>query len=282
MAEEGKTAVVTGSSTGIGFDTSLMLARNGFHTYATMRNLDKSKEIIDAARNDNLPLEVLQLDVTDDRSVKNTIDRIVNERKRIDVLVNNAGYVLAGALEDLSMDEIKAQFETNLFGAIRVMKAVLPIMRKQRGGTIVNISSMGGRIGLPLNPAYHGTKFALEGISESMRYETEPFGIRVILVEPGTIRSNFLRNAKVGQKTAEPSSPYAPKLQTLQKAWAPIFDKGTPPEEVAKAILKAVTSDNPSMRYMVGDDAIQMMEARNGMSDLEFEGLVKQQFFSGQ
>jgi NAD(P)-dependent dehydrogenase (short-subunit alcohol dehydrogenase family) len=282
MAEEGKTAVVTGSSTGIGFDTSLMLARNGFHTYATMRNLDKSKEIIDAARNDNLPLEVLQLDVTDDRSVKNTIDRIVNERKRIDVLVNNAGYVLAGALEDLSIDEIKAQFETNLFGAIRVMKAVLPIMRKQRGGTIVNISSMGGRIGLPLNPAYHGTKFALEGISESMRYETEPFGIRVILVEPGTIRSNFLRNAKVGQKTAEPSSPYAPKLQTLQKAWAPIFDKGTPPEEVAKAILKAVTSDNPSMRYMVGDDAIQMMEARKGMSDLEFEGLVKQQFFSGQ
>jgi NAD(P)-dependent dehydrogenase (short-subunit alcohol dehydrogenase family) len=282
MAEEGKTAVVTGSSTGIGFDTSLMLARNGFHTYATMRNLDKSKEIIDAARNDNLPLEVLQLDVTDDRSVKNTIDRIVNERKRIDVLVNNAGYVLAGALEDLSMDEIKAQFETNLFGAIRVMKAVLPIMRKQRGGTIVNISSMGGRIGLPLNPAYHGTKFALEGISESMCYETEPFGIRVILVEPGTIRSNFLRNAKVGQKTAEPSSPYAPKLQTLQKAWAPIFDKGTPPEEVAKAILKAVTSDNPSMRYMVGDDAIQMMEARKGMSDLEFEGLVKQQFFSGQ
>jgi NAD(P)-dependent dehydrogenase (short-subunit alcohol dehydrogenase family) len=159
------------------------------------------------------------------------------------------------------------------------MKAVLPIMRKQQGGTIVNVSSMGGRVALPLCPAYHGTKFALEGISESMRFEADSFGIKVILVEPGTIRTNFLRNAKVGQKTAEPSSPYAPKLQTLQKAWGPIFDKGTPPEEVAKVILKAVTSDNPSMRYMVGDDALQMMQARKGMSDLEFEGLVKRQFF---
>jgi NAD(P)-dependent dehydrogenase (short-subunit alcohol dehydrogenase family) len=112
-----------------------------------------------------------------------------------------------------------------------------------------------------------------------MRYETEPFGIKVILIEPGTIRTNFLTNAKVGQKTAEPSSPYAPKLQTMQKVWGPIFDKGTLPEEVAKVILKAVTIDNPSMRYMVGDDAIQMIQAKRGMSDLEFEGLVKQQYF---
>src|SRR6185436_16566330 len=130
MAEE-KTAIVTGSSSGMGFETSLLLARSGFYTYATMRNLDKSNEIMDAARKENLPLEVLELDVTDDRSVKNAIDRIVSERKRIDVLVNNAGYALAGALEDLSMFEIKAQFETNLFGAIRVTKAVLPFMRKQ-------------------------------------------------------------------------------------------------------------------------------------------------------
>jgi NAD(P)-dependent dehydrogenase (short-subunit alcohol dehydrogenase family) len=281
MAEE-KIAVVTGSSSGIGFETSLLLAKNGFRTYATVRNPDKAKELRDVSDKGELPIRVIELEVDSDKSVKDAIDRINDESKRIDVLINNAGYALVGALEDLSMDEIKAQFETNLFGAIRTMKAVLPIMRKQRGGTMVNISSMGGRIGLPLNPAYHGTKFALEGISESMRYETEPFGINVILVEPGTIRSNFLRNAKVGQKTAEPSSPYAPMAQTLQKAWGPLFDQGTPPEEVAKVILKAVTSDNPSMRYMVGDDAIQMIEARKGMSDLEFEGLVKQQFFSGQ
>jgi NAD(P)-dependent dehydrogenase (short-subunit alcohol dehydrogenase family) len=279
MAEE-KTAIVTGSSTGIGFETSLMLARTGFYTYATMRNLDKSYEIMNLARKDNLSLQALQLDVTDDKSVKNAIDRIVNERKRIDVLVNNAGYGLSGALEDLSMDEIRAQFETNLFGAIRVMKAVLPIMREQRGGTIINISSIAGRFGSPLFPAYHGTKFALEGISESMRFETEPFGIKVVLIEPGAIATNVLKNAKVGQKTAEPSSPYASMTKTWQKSLEHFFDQAAPPEEVAKVILKAVTSDNPGLRYLVGDDAKQLMEARKQMSDPEFEGLVKQQFLA--
>jgi NAD(P)-dependent dehydrogenase (short-subunit alcohol dehydrogenase family) len=278
MTEE-KTAVVTGSSSGIGFEASLLLAKNGFRTYATVRNADKAKTIRDISDKGELPIQVVELDVDSDKSVEDAIDRINEESKKIDVLVNNAGYALVGALEDLSMDEIKAQFETNLFGAIRIMKAVLPIMRKQQGGTIVNVSSMGGRIALPLCPAYHGTKFALEGISESMRFETDSFGVKVILVEPGTIKTNFLSNARVGQKTAKPSSPYALKLQTMQKVWGPIYDKGTPPEEVAKVILKAVTSDNPSVRYMVGDDAIQMIQARKGMSDLEFEGLVKQQFF---
>jgi NAD(P)-dependent dehydrogenase (short-subunit alcohol dehydrogenase family) len=178
------------------------------------------------------------------------------------------------------MDEIKAQFETNLFGAIRVMKAVLPIMRKQQGGTIVNISSMGGRVAFPFVPAYHGTKFALEGVSESVHYETQPFGIKVVLIEPGVIGSNFLRNAKLAQMAVEPSSPYAPMVQTLQKVSASIYDQATSPEEVAKAILKAVTSENPDLRYVVGNDAIQMIEARKGMSDLEFGRLVKQQLLA--
>lgn len=274
-----KIAVVTGSSSGIGYETSLLLAKNGFLTYATVRSAKKAKTINDLSEKGELPLRVIELDVNSDKSVENAIDKILNESKRIDVLVNNAGYALVGALEDLSMDEIKSQFETNVFGAIRVMKAVLPSMRKQRGGTIVNVSSMGGRVGLPLSPAYHGTKFALEGVSESMRFETDSFGIKVILIEPGTIRSNFIDNAKVGKRMAEADSPYAPKLQTLQKVWGTIFDKGALPVEVAKVILQAVTSNDPTIRYMVGDDAIQMMQARRGMSDLEFEGLVKQRFF---
>jgi NAD(P)-dependent dehydrogenase (short-subunit alcohol dehydrogenase family) len=274
-----KTAVITGSSSGIGFETSLLLAKNGFSTYATVRNADKAKALRDISDKGELPIQVVELDVDSDKSVEDAIERINDESRRIDVLVNNAGYALVGALEELSMDEIKAQFETNLFGAIRVMKAVLPIMRKQQAGTIVNVSSMGGRIALPLCPAYHGTKFALEGISESMRFETDSIGVRVILLEPGTIKTNFLSNAKVGQKTAEPSSSYAPILQRMQKVWGPIYDKGTPPEEVAKVILESITSDNPSVRYIVGDDAIQMIQARKGMSDLEFEGHVKQQFF---
>src|SRR5919197_6211320 len=243
--EEEKIAVLAGSSSGIGFETSLLLAKNGFRTYATVRNPDKAKEILDISNKGKLPMRMIELDVDSDKSVDYAIHKINDESKRIDVLVNNAGYVLVGALEDLSMGEIKAQFERNLFGGIRAMEAVLPIMRKQQRGTIVNVSSIGGRVALPLCPTYHGTKFALEGASESMRFETEPLGIKVILVEPGTIRSNLLRNVKVGQKTAEPSSPYAPKLQPLQKPWS-IFDKGTVTEEVAKVIFKAVTSDNPS------------------------------------
>jgi NAD(P)-dependent dehydrogenase (short-subunit alcohol dehydrogenase family) len=174
------------------------------------------------------------------------------------------------------MDEIKAQFETNLFGAIRVMKAVLPIMRKQQGGTVVNVSSMAGRVGFPLFPAYNGTKYALEGVSESLRLETDSLGIKTILIEPGTIKSNFASNAIVGQKAAEPSSPYASLVETFQKATAHFIDQGTPPEEVAKVILKSVTIDNPDLTYLVGNDAIQMMEARKGMSDQEFRVLVKQ------
>ena len=140
-------AVVTGSSSGIGFETSLLLAKNGFFTYATMRNLDKSNNIIDLKLKEKLPLEVLELDVTDDKSVKEAIEKIANEQGTVDVLVNNAGYALVGPLEELSIQEFKEQFETNVFGAIRVTQAVLPIMRKQRHGTIVNISSIAGRIG---------------------------------------------------------------------------------------------------------------------------------------
>jgi NAD(P)-dependent dehydrogenase (short-subunit alcohol dehydrogenase family) len=285
MAEE-KTALVTGSSSGIGFETSLLLARNGFRTYATVRDLDKAKAIKEISDRHELPITVMELDVTSDKSVEDAIHKIVNEEsKRIDVLVNNAGYGQGGALEDDSMNEIKSLFETNLFGAIRTMKAVLPIMRKQHGGgTIVNIASVGGRIGLPFSTAYHGTKFALEGISESMRYETEPFGIKVILIEPGAIMTNFSRNLKIGQKAADSSSPYSPMFQAMQKAALQRYSgqEITPPEEVAKAILKAVTTENPEIRYVVGNDAIQLLEAKKGMSGLEFEALVKQLFLSGQ
>jgi NAD(P)-dependent dehydrogenase (short-subunit alcohol dehydrogenase family) len=139
---------------------------------------------------------------------------------------------------------------------------------------------MGGRIGFPFGTAYHGTKFTLEGISESMRYEIEPFGIKVVLIEPGVIRTNFIKNARVGQKAADPSSPYSWILHAVQKAFERYSGQEiTPPEEVAKAILKAVTSENPDIRYVVGNDAIQLMEAKKRMSDLEFEGLIKQQFF---
>jgi len=160
-----KVALVTGSSSGIGFETSLTLARAGFNTYASMRNSEKSKNITEIAKKEKLPLQVVQLDVNNDGSVKDAIVKILKADQRIDVLINNAGYGLFGSVEDTSIEEIKAQFETNFFGVVRVTQQVLPLMRRQNSGTIVNVSSVGGRIGLPALSAYHSTKFALEGLS---------------------------------------------------------------------------------------------------------------------
>lgn len=272
-----KVAVVTGSSSGIGFATSLLLARNGFHTYATMRNLDKSKSILDIAKKEKLPLEVIRLDVDDDKSVKDAVNKIVAEKKRIDVLVNNAGYGLVGCVEELSIDEVKAIFETNLFGIVRVTQAVLPTMRKQGSGIIVNVSSVAGRISFPVTPAYISTKFALEGLSESMKYELEQFGIKVILVEPGVIRTDFSGNMKVARKATDPNSPYAQLTKKVSAGLKLLVEHGTPPEEVAKVILKAITSENPDPRYLVGNDAAIIMEARKNMSDIEFEKFVKKE-----
>ena len=188
-----KVAIITGSSTGIGYETSIALARDGFLTYATMRNLNKAEDIKSIATKENLPLWVKQLDVTDDASVKNAVEAISSETGgRIDVLVNNAGYGLNGALEDLSMDEIKSQYETNFFGLIRVTQAVLPTMRRRKSWTIVNISSGAGRFGFPGGSAYVSTKFAVEGLSESISYELEPFRIKVVIVEPGAIRTTLV------------------------------------------------------------------------------------------
>ena len=224
MQKEKKVAIVTGSSSGIGFETSVILARNGFHTYAAVRNLDKSQPLIDMAKKDGLSIQVIELDVSNDKSVKDAINRVLSENKRIDVVVNNAGYALVGSFEDLSMDEIKSQFETNFFGAIRVIQAVLPTMRNQRNGRIVNVSSMGGRIAIPLDSAYHGTKFALEGVSESLQYEVEQFGIKIIIIEPGAIKSNFFNNLKMASKAQRPDSPYTQMMQKLNAGFSFILE----------------------------------------------------------
>ena len=278
-----KVAIVTGSSSGIGLETSLLLARNGFFTYATMRNTAKSNKINELKQKEKLPLEVLKLDVTDNKSVNEAIEKVANEQGKIDVLVNNAGYALVGPLEELSIQEFKEQFETNLFGVTRVTQYVLPIMRKQRHGTIVNISSIAGRIGFPLTSAYVSSKFALEGLSESISYELEQFGIKVILIEPGVIKTNFDNNLKIGKNVSSTStavndrnSPYVDITEKRIAGFKPRFENGLPPIEVAKAILNAITSKNiqPELRYLVGNDALKLMEIRKNKSDREFRRLV--------
>jgi NAD(P)-dependent dehydrogenase (short-subunit alcohol dehydrogenase family) len=275
-----KVALVTGSSSGIGFETSLMLARAGFNTYASMRNLEKSKNITEIAKKEKLPLQVVQLDVNNDGSVKDAIDKILKADQRIDVLINNAGYGLFGSVEDTSIEEIKAQFETNFFGVVRVTQQVLPLMRRQNSGTIVNVSSVGGRIGLPTLSAYHSTKFALEGLSESIAFELEPFGIRVVIIEPGVIRTNILNSSSSAKKALDPKSPYFSLSQKLNDNFKSMMESesSSPPEEVAKVILQAVTSENPQLRYSVGDDAANLIDARKNMPDKEFRKMIMKNF----
>ena len=275
-----KIAIVTGSSSGIGFETSLLLARNDYYTYATMRNIDKSSKIKDIAKQDNLPLEVLQLDVNNEKSVKDAFAKIIEDKQRVDVLINNAGYDVMGPVEELSLDDFKSQFETNFFGLIRVTKEVIPIMRSQNRGTIVNVSSVGGRIGFPLNSAYQSSKFALEGLSESMRYELEEFGINIIIVEPGVIKTNFFENIKVNENSAKETSPYAPLMQKGYEGWKPMRESSSSsPLDVAEVILKAVKSHNPEIRYLVGNDAVSLIENRKNMTDKEFENWIKESLF---
>jgi NAD(P)-dependent dehydrogenase (short-subunit alcohol dehydrogenase family) len=272
--------VVTGSSSGIGFETSLLLAKSGFYTYATVHKLEGegSRQIIDIAKKEKLPLEVVQLDVNSDESVTDTINSIVKKHNRIDVIVNNAGYALGGALEETSMDEIRKQFETNFFGAVRVMRAAIPFMRSQRSGKIVNITSMGGRISIPLSTFYHGSKFALEGVSESLQYELEPFGIKMILIEPGAVGSNFWKSIKIANGATSPNSPYTQLADNMSKTFKKMEENAMHPSEVAKTILDVVTSDDPQLRYVVGNDATKIIEARQNMSDKEFGNLIKDQF----
>jgi NAD(P)-dependent dehydrogenase (short-subunit alcohol dehydrogenase family) len=265
-------ALVTGSSSGIGFETALLLARSRFHTYASMRNLEKSKNITEIANTEKLPLQVIQLDVNDDKSVKDAIDKIVAENRRIDVLVNNAGYGLFSPIEDVTLDQVKDQFETNFFGVVRVTKEALPIMRKQRKGTIVNVSSGAGRVGVPVYSAYVASKFALEGLSESMRYELKEFGINIVIIEPGVIKTNIVENLKTADIRSRSKSPYSDLIERVSKGFGKMMDNSSsPPKLVAEAILNAITSKEPEIRYVVGDDAQYIMKVRKSTSDREFE-----------
>ena len=269
-------AIVTGSSGGIGLATSLALARKGILTYATMRNLAKRDSIQSVADKQHLPIRVVQLDVTDENSIKKAIQSILSEAGRIDLLVNNAGYALTGALEDIGIDEIEAQYETNVFGVIRVTQAVLPVMRKQGSGRIINISSGAGRIGYPGGSAYVSSKFALEGLSESMAYEIEQFGIKTVLVEPGFVRTNFGENIVIARKSQNTNSPYSQMMQMMSSIRDKMLKNASDADLVAEVVVEAATAKEPNLRYLAGKDVQQMVAAKRSMSDEEFQKMMKQ------
>lgn len=273
-----KVALVTGSSSGIGFETSLALAREGYHTYASMRDTKKGAKIQEIAKKENLPITVIPLDVDKPVSIKDAINQIMAESKRIDVLVNNAGYGVFGCLEDLTIDELKAQFDTNFFSVVRLIQEVAPIMRNQKAGAIVNISSVAGKIGFPGSPAYISSKFALEGLSECLRYELSPFGINTIIIEPGVIKTNFFDSMKM-PKNAKPDSPYKDITNKVVAGIKMMAEMGTPPNEVAEVIIKALKEKNPLPRYPVGNDASMFLEAKKMKTDIEFENYLKKELF---
>ncbi len=276
-----RTVLVTGCSSGIGLATCHVLSRNNFMTYGTVRNLSKAKNIQDLMNRENLSLKILRLDVNDNQSIKLAIKKILNDTGRIDVLINNAGYGMFGPIEEITIQEIKKQFETNFFGAIRLIKAIVPIMRKQGNGTIVNISSMVGRFAVPLNSAYVSSKFAVEGLSESISFELEEFGIRVIVIEPGVVKSDFFHNVKVKGMNLE--SPY----HELMERRVNFLDKAmknslTSSYDVADTILDALNSKDPKFRYVIGNDATNSLRMRNSLSDRKFMEWIRAGIFQGK
>ena len=273
-----KVALVTGSSSGIGYETSLSLAREGYFTYVTMRDLKKEEAIKKIAEEENLPLKVIELDVDYEDSVEDAIKSIIDEKQRIDVLVNNAGWGIWGTVEDVSIEEFREQFETNFFSVVRMIQKVAPIMRKQGSGNIVNISSIAGRIGFPVSTAYISSKFAIEGLSESLRYELGPFGINVIIIEPGVIKTNFFDSMRTAKK-ADENDVYRDITIKVISGVKMMAEMGTPPKEVANVIIKSLKEEKPLPRYVVGNDAAMFLEAKKMKTDIEFENYLKKELY---
>ena len=263
-----RSALVTGASSGIGAATARRLDELGFTVYGAARRTDRVSELAgDAVR-------PLTMDVTDDDSLVAGVRQIVEETGRVDVLVNNAGYGSYGALEDVPLAEARRQFEVNVFGAVRLIQLVLPHMRAQRSGTIVNVSSMGGRIYTPLGGWYHGTKHALEGISDCLRLETRPFGIDVVIVEPGSIATDWGQIAGDALRATSGDGPYAGQAGQMVKTLTTRSGRESSPEVVADAVARAVSSRRPKTRYVVGYGARPLMTARRLLSDRMFDRII--------
>jgi len=271
-----KIAVITGASSGFGLLTSLELARANFRVIATMRDLARRAPLDDAARAQGLAaqIDVRQLDVTEFDTLPGFIDKIVRDYGRIDVLINNAGFAVAGFAEDISLDELRLQFETNFFGAVAMTKAVLPVMRRQQGGHIIQISSIAGVHGSFTVSSYSASKHALEGWSESLRMEVNPLGIKVVLIEPGSFQTGIWTSGAVMGKTAvQDTSPNFQRSLRMRKRIEAI--PKADPRAVAKLIAKVAQDPNPKMRYLVGRDAKTQLALKRMLPWKWYEKIIR-------
>jgi NAD(P)-dependent dehydrogenase (short-subunit alcohol dehydrogenase family) len=266
-----KIALVTGASSGIGEATALKLQDLGYTVYGAARRTERLEPLADRGV---LPLA---MDVTDDASMRAGVERIIADSGRIDVLVNNAGYGSYGAIEDVPMDEARRQFEVNVFGAMRLAQLALPHMRAQHGGTIVNISSMGGKIHTPLGGWYHGTKFAIEALSDCLRMEAKPFGVDVVVIEPGGIATEWGGIAADHLRETSGTGPYAEQADAVAASLSSEANakRNSPPQVIADAIGKAVTARRPRTRYATGFAARPMIAVRRILPDRAFDAVMR-------
>ncbi|WP_045200133.1 oxidoreductase [Rhodococcus sp. B7740] len=266
-----KVALVTGASSGMGHATALRLHEAGFVVYGAARRVERMHDLRSSG------LKTLAMDVTDEASTAQGVTQILAEAGRIDVLVNNAGYGAYGAVEDVPLDEARRQFEVNMFGAARLIQLVLPTMRERRSGTIINITSMGGKIYSPFGAWYHATKFALESFSDCLRLEAEPFGVNVVVIEPGSIRTEWTGIAAHNLLESSSAGAYADRTAKVVELMQSerTARQASPPEMVAKVVVKAATTRRPKTRYAVGFGARPLIFLRKRLSDRAFDSLMR-------
>ena len=268
------TVLITGASSGIGRATCLYLAGRGYSVIATSRAMARLEGLLSEASAGGLTVHGVELDINVDDQVDHVMRRVLGDHGTVDALVNNAGYGLWGPVESLAIEELKAQFETNLFATVRMAKAGLPGMLAQRTGKIVNVSSILGRMGTPFNGAYASSKFALEGLSESMRAELWPFGVHVAIVEPGLVETDFQQNQVRASGSEDPELPYAPYIQRYSSRHQRYNRWATDPAKVSRVIHKILRSRRPSFRYPVGTDARLGMFGARFLPERLFQTMV--------
>lgn len=264
-----KTILITGASSGIGKITAKFFHKNGWNVIATMRSPEHETELTELEN-----VHVIKLDVTDEVSITSAVATGIKTFGKIDVLLNNAGYGAYGPLEAFPMDKIERQFNTNVIGLLAVTKAVLPHFRSNKSGVIINISSIGGQMTFPLGTLYHGTKFAVEGMSESLHYELAPFGVKVKIVQPGMIKTDF-GGRSFDFTNDERMSEYQPTVQALFAAWGGAGENASEPEVVSNVIWQAATDGTDTLRYQAGDGALALIAKRKLEDDATFIGDMK-------
>ncbi len=269
-----KTIFITGASSGIGKATAILFAKQGWNVAATMRNPQNETDLQQYPT-----IKVYALDVTQPDSVQQAVEQALADWQRIDVLLNNAGYGLAGPLETASEEKIMDQFSTNVFGVMRTIKALLPNFRESGGGTIINVTSIGGLVGLPFNSIYHATKFGVDGLSESLNYELRPFNIRVKIVAPGGVITDFATRSL--QRTVDGASAYDESLQNVFDAFGKNASNYSTAEQIAEVIYQAATDDTDQIRYVAGQDAQALYTAWKSMSNEDFFSMINQRFGLG-